>query len=148
MVSYRKKAHKTHKNRRSKKGGDDTKKNIWDIEMGSREESPEYVHAAKRADDMERGHKSPHQETIYEKELKDISKRDDKMERGMKLGGKRRRGNKSKKHYKKGTMSKTRKGRKNFVTHKGDNDFHRRGRRQTKRQGKKSKSLLSRIFGL
>ena len=55
---------------------------------------------------------------------------------------------KSKKHYKKGSMSKTRKGRKDFVTHKGDKDFHRRGHRQTKRQGKKSKSLLSRIFGL
>ena len=145
MVSYKR---KTHKNRRSKKGGDDTKKNIWDIEMGSRSESPEYVRAANDADNMESGHKSPHQETIYEKELKDLSKRDDKMEKGMKLGGKRRRGNKSKKHYKKGTMSKTRKGRKDFVTHKGDKDFHRRGRRQTKRQGKKSKSLLSRIFGL
>ena len=83
-----------------------------------------------------------------EKVKSDLSKRDDKMEKGMKHGGKRRRGNKSKKHYKKGAMSKTRKGRKNFVTHKGDNDFHRRGRRQTKRQGKKSKSLLSRIFGL
>ena len=145
MVSYKR---KTHKNRRSKKGGDDTKKNIWDIEMGSRSESPEYVRAANDADNMESGRNSPTQETIYEKELKDLSKRDDKMERGMKLGGKRRRGNKSKKHYKKGTMSKTRKGRKDFVTHKGDKDFHRRGHRQSKRQGKKSKSLLSRIFGL
>ena len=131
MVSYKR---KTHKKRRSKKGGDDTKKNIWDIEMGSRSESPEYVRAANDADNMESGRKSPPQETIYEKELK--------------LGGKRRRGNKSKKHYKKGTMSKTRKGRKDFVTHKGDKDFHRRGHRQSKRQGKKSKSLLSRIFGL
>ena len=145
MVSYKR---KTHKNRRSKKGGDDTKKNIWDIEMGSRSESPEYVHAAKRADDMESGRNSPHQETIYEQQLKNLAARDDKMEKGMKLGGKRRRGNKSKKHYKKGTMSKTRKGRKDFVTHKGDKDFHRRGHRQSKRQGKKSKSLLSRIFGL
>ena len=136
MVSYKR---KTHKNRRSKKGGDDTKKNIWDIEMGSRSESPEYVRAANDADNMESGRNSPTQETIYEKELKDLSKRDDKMEKGMKLGGKRRRGNKSKKHYQKGTMSKTR---------KGNTDFHRRGRRQTKRQGKKSKSLLSRIFGL
>jgi len=145
MVSYKR---KTHKNRRSKKGGDDTKKNIWDIEMGSRSESPEYVRAANDADNMESGRNSPTQETIYEKELKDLSKRDDKMEKGMKLGGKRRRGNKSKKHYKKGTMSNTRKGRKDFVTHKGDKDFHRRGHRQSKRQGKKSKSLLSRIFGL
>lgn len=145
MVSYKR---KTHKNRRSKKGGDDTKKNTWDIEMGPRSESPEYVHAAKRADDMESGRNSPHQETIHEQQLNNLAARDDKMERGMKLGGKRRRGNKSKKHYKKGTMSKTRKGRKDFVTHKGDKDFHRRGRRQTKRQGNKSKSLLSRIFGL
>ncbi len=145
MVSYKR---KTHKKRRSKKGGDDTKKNIWDIEMGSRSESPEYVRAANDADNMESGRNSPTQETIYEKELKDLSKRDDKMEKGMKLGGKRRRGNKSKKHYKKGTMSNTRKGRKDFVTHKGDKDFHRRGHRQSKRQGKKSKSLLSRIFGL
>ncbi len=145
MVSYKR---KTHKNRRSKKGGDDTKKDTWDIEMGSRSESPEYGHAAKRADDMESGRNSPHQETIYEKQLKDLAIRDNKMEQGIKLGGKRRRGNKSKKHYKKGAMSKTRKGRKDFVTHKGDKDFHRRGQRQTKRQGKKSKSLLSRIFGL
>ena len=148
MVSYKRKAPKTHKRRRSKKGGDDTKKDTWDIEMGPRSQSPEHLIVAKHADDMESGRNSPHQETIYEKELKDLSKRDDKMEKGIKLGGKRRRGNKSKKHYKKGAMSKTRKGRKDFVTHKGDKDFHRRGHRQTKRQGKKSKSLLSRIFSL
>lgn len=40
---------------------------------------------------------------------------------------------------KKGVMSKT---------HKGVKYFHKRGHRQSKRQGKESKSLLARIFGL
>jgi hypothetical protein len=68
------------------------------------------------------------------------------MERGFgtqKKGGKRRG---SKKYYK-GKASKTRKGRKDFVTHKGDKYFHRKGHRQTKRQGK-SKSLFDQLFGL
>ena len=60
-----------------------------------------------------------------------------------KVGGKRRR---SKKFYK-GKASKTRKGRKDFVTHKGDKYFNRKGHRQTKRQGK-SKSLFEQLFGL
>ena len=60
-----------------------------------------------------------------------------------KVGGKRRR---SKKFYK-GKASKTRKGRKDFVTNKGDKDFHRKGHRQTKRQGK-SKGLFEQLFGL
>ena len=60
-----------------------------------------------------------------------------------KVGGKRRR---SKKFYK-GKASKTRKGRKDFVTHKGDKYFHRKGHRQTKRQGK-SKGLFEQLFGL
>lgn len=59
------------------------------------------------------------------------------------VGGKRRR---SKKFYK-GKASKTRKGRKDFVTHKGDKYFHRKGQRQTKRQGK-SKGLFEQLFGL
>lgn len=59
------------------------------------------------------------------------------------VGGKRRR---SKKFYK-GKASKTRKGRKDFVTHKGDKYFHRKGHRQTKRQGK-SKGLFEQLFGL
>ena len=134
MVSYKKKAPNTLKKRRSKKGGDETKKDTWDIEMGPRSESPDHLIAAKDADDMEKGL------TKFSPEPK---KPGDEQ-----AGGKRRRGNKSKKHYKKGSMSKTRKGRKDFVTHKGDKYFHRRGHRQTKRQGKKSKSLLSRIFGL
>lgn len=145
MVSYKKKAHKTHKRRRSKKGGDDT----WDIEKGPVHERPEQLRAAKSADDMESGRNSPTQQSIYELELqntmKKVNNEANKMEQGLKLGGK---GRKSKKHYRKGSRSKSRKGRKDFVTHKGDKDFHRRGRRQTKRQGKKSKSLLSRIFGL
>lgn len=132
MVSY-KKASKTHKKRRSKKGGDETKNDTWDIEMGPRSESPAELIVAKDADDMEKGLTkfSPEPGPGHEQ-----------------AGGKRRRGNKSKKHYKKGAMSKTRKGRKDFVTHKGDKDYHRRGHRQSKRQGKKSKSLLARIFGL
>ena len=58
-------------------------------------------------------------------------------------GGKRRR---SKKFYK-GKASKSRKGRKDFVTHKGDKYFHRKGHRQTKIQGK-SKGLFEQLFGL
>jgi len=61
-----------------------------------------------------------------------------------KVGGKKRR--RSKKFYK-GKASKTRKGRKDFVTHKGDKYFHRKGHRQTKRQGK-SKGLFEQLFGL
>ena len=60
-----------------------------------------------------------------------------------KVGGKRRR---SKKYYK-GKASKTRKGRKDFVTHKGDKYFNRKGHRQTKRQ-EKSKGLFEQLFGL
>ena len=65
------------------------------------------------------------------------------------VGGKRRktrRGRKSKKHYKKGSASKSRKGRKDFVTHKGDKKFHRRGHRQSKPQ--KNKSMLAKLLGL
>ena len=61
-----------------------------------------------------------------------------------KVGGKKRR--RSKKFYK-GKASKSRKGRKDFVTHKGDKYFHRKGHRQTKRQGK-SKGLFEQLFGL
>jgi hypothetical protein len=61
-----------------------------------------------------------------------------------KVGGKKRR--RSKKFYK-GKASKTRKGRKDFVTHKGDKYFNRKGHRQTKRQGK-SKGLFEQLFGL
>jgi hypothetical protein len=104
--------------RRSKKGGDDID-DTWDIEMGPRSESPAYINVAQDADDMEKG----------------LTKFSPEPEPGdEKAGGKRRRGNKSKKHYKKGAMSKTRKGRKDFVTHKGDKYFHRRGHRQTTRQ--------------
>jgi hypothetical protein len=65
------------------------------------------------------------------------------------VGGKRRktrRARKSKKHYKKGSASKTRKGRKDFVTHKGDKKYHRRGHRQSKPQ--KRKSMLAKLLGL
>jgi hypothetical protein len=50
-------------------------------------------------------------------------------------------------YYNPGKASKTRKGRKDFVTHKGDKYFHRKGHRQTKRQGK-SKGLFEQLFGL
>jgi hypothetical protein len=41
---------------------------------------------------------------------------------------------------KKGMKSKTRKGRKDFVTHKGNKFYNRKGKRQTKsRKGKKGK---------
>jgi len=42
--------------------------------------------------------------------------------------------------------SKTRKGRKDFVTHKGDKYFHRKGRRQSKSQTKKS--FMAKLFGM
>ena len=50
------------------------------------------------------------------------------------------------KHYKKGSASKSRKGRKDFVTHKGDKKYHRRGHRQSKPQ--KRKSMLAKLLGL
>ena len=62
------------------------------------------------------------------------------------VGGKRRKTRKSKKHYKKGSASKSRKGRKDFVTHKGDKKYHRRGHRQSKPQ--KRKSMLAKLLGL
>jgi hypothetical protein len=57
-----------------------------------------------------------------------------------------RRSRRSKKHFRKGSPSKTRKGRKNFVTHKGDKKFHRRGHRQSKPQ--KKKSMIAQLLGL
>ena len=65
---------------------------------------------------------------------------------GGKKKRKTRKSRKSKKHYKKGSASKTRKGRKDFVTHKGDKKFHRRGHRQSYRQGQKS--MIARLLGL
>ena len=64
------------------------------------------------------------------------------MTKGMLMG---RGGKKTKKYYK-GKSSKTRKGKKDFVTHKGDKYFHRKGHRQTKRQEKKG--LFDQLFGL
>ena len=54
MVSYKRKAPKTRKRRRSKKGGDG-EDDTWDIEMGPRSESPAELIVAKDADDMEKG---------------------------------------------------------------------------------------------
>jgi|AntAceMinimDraft_18_1070375.scaffolds.fasta_scaffold159878_2 hypothetical protein len=59
------------------------------------------------------------------------------------VGGKRR----TNRHFKKGMSSKTRKGRKDFVTHKGDKFFNRKGHRQSKSQEKK-KSFMARLFGM
>lgn len=44
-----------------------------------------------------------------------------------------------KRSMKKGSKSKTRRGRKNFVTHKGDKDFNARGHRQVKKRSPYSK---------
>jgi hypothetical protein len=71
MVSYKRKANKTHKRRRSKKGGDDT----WDIEKGPVHERPEQLSATKSADDMESGRNSPTQQSIYELELQNTMKK-------------------------------------------------------------------------
>ena len=57
-----------------------------------------------------------------------------------------RKARRSKKHFRKGSSSKTRKGRKDFVTHKGDKKFHRRGHRQSKPQ--KKKSMIAQLLGL
>ena len=43
------------------------------------------------------------------------------------------------KHPHKGQASKTRKGRKDFVTHKGDKKFNRKGHRQSRAKGSKTK---------
>jgi|UniRef100_A0A6C0CYD9 hypothetical protein len=123
---------------RARRGGED------DLEMGLKEQYKQDITA------MEEG-RSPSPPTNYNPPPPSLST----IERGLapkrisptygtqSKGGKRRR---SKKFYK-GKASKTRKGRKDFVTHKGDKDFHRKGHRQTKRQGK-SKGLFEQLFGL
>jgi len=58
------------------------------------------------------------------------------------MGGRRRRHVKSMKggNPKKGMASKTRKGKKDFVTHKGDKYYNRKGKRQTKsKSGRKGR---------
>ena len=71
----------------------------------------------------------------------------DEMLGGRKRKSRRaRRSRRSKKHFRKGSSSKTRKGRKDFVTHKGDKKFHRRGHRQSKPQ--KKKSMIAQLLGL
>lgn len=67
--------------------------------------------------------------------------------KGDEMVGGKKRGKKSKKHFRKGSASKTRKGRKDFVTHKGDKDYNRRGHRQHKPK-KSRKSLFARLFGI
>ena len=61
---------------------------------------------------------------------------------GKKRRGTRKRTRRSKKgrHPKKGMASKTRKGRKDFVTHKGDKFYNRKGKRQSRNsKGRKGK---------
>ena len=121
---------------RSKRGGEDGE---YDVEMASREQQRQDL------SDMEEGQSRNPQTNVTRK-----ATTPSRMEEGFgpkvfppKKGGKRRR---SKKFYK-GKASKTRKGRKDFVTHKGDKYFNRKGHRQTKRQGK-SKGLFEQLFGL
>ena len=53
------------------------------------------------------------------------------------LGGKRKMRTR---RYKKGSMSKTRRGRKDFITHKGSKKYNRRGHRQSRNsRGRKGK---------
>lgn len=123
---------------RARRGGED------DLEMGLKEQYKQNITA------MEEG-RSPSPPTNYNPPPPSLST----IERGLapkristtygtqSKGGKRRR---SKKFYK-GKASKSRKGRKDFVTHKGDKYFNRKGHRQTKRQGK-SKGLFDQLFGL
>ena len=123
---------------RARRGGED------DLEMGITEQERQDIDA------MEQG-RSPSPPTNYNPPPPSLST----IERGLapkrisptygtqSKGGKRRR---SKKFYK-GKASKSRKGRKDFVTHKGDKYFNRKGHRQTKRQGK-SKGLFEQLFGL
>lgn len=118
--------------RRAKMGGDD--KEYYDLERAGKEQERQDL------SDMEEGQSRNPQTTV----TRTATPSD--MEKGFgtegKKGGKRRR---SKKFYK-GKASKTRKGRKDFVTHKGDKYFNRKGHRQTKRQ--KSKGLFEQLFGL
>ena len=51
---------------------------------------------------------------------------------GVKVQTGYRKSSKKHKHPKKGMLSKTRKGRKDFVTHKGDKYYNRKGHRQQK----------------
>lgn len=123
---------------RARRGGED------DLEMGLKEQYKQDITAMEEG----RSHSPP---TNYNPPPTSLSS----MEKGLapkklsitsgtgKTGGKRRR---SKKFYK-GKASKSRKGRKDFVTHKGDKYFNRKGHRQTKRQGK-SKGLFEQLFGL
>jgi len=119
---------------RAKRGGEDKMGEKYDIEKAYKEQQRQDL------SDMEEG-QSPNPQTVVPRTVSPSN-----MERGFgtqKKGGKRRG---SKKFYK-GKPSKTRKGRKDFVTHKGDKYFNRKGHRQTKRQGK-SKSLFDQLFGL
>jgi hypothetical protein len=51
-----------------------------------------------------------------------------------KRGSMKKRSMKKRRSMKKGSASKSRRGRKNFITHKGDKDYNARGHRQVKRR--------------
>lgn len=139
IVGGRKTARKSHKrsvrrmrHKRGLKGGD--------IEDGlPEEEEPK----PKAPEDLAEEGRSPSPVAVPTQE--------EKMEEGTLFasifgGGKR----KSRKHPKKGQMSKTRKGRKDFITHKGDKMFNRKGHRQSRRakSTKKGKPYFMKLFGL
>jgi len=91
---------------------------------------------------------SPVSKSVYNSVSRPIQTKSTYNPKGDEMvGGKRRRGKKSKKHFRKGSASKTRKGRKDFVTHKGDKDYNRRGHRQHKPK-KSRKSLFAQLFGI
>jgi len=138
MVSYKKEVSKTQKRRRSKKGGDGGDgENEWDIEMGPSHEVEAEREAARAREAAERAVANDANLMETGTTLFDPEPNNPGPEY---LGGKRRRGNKSKKHYKKGSMSKTRKGRKDFVTHKGDKYYNRKGKHHSRsRSGRKGR---------
>ena len=139
LIGGRKTARKSHKrsvrrirHKRGRKGG-------GDIEEGNPEKE-EYDR--KTPEELAEEGRSPSTVTLPTME--------EKMEEGsifsLLFGGKR----KSRKHPRKGQMSKTRKGHKDFVTHKGDKMYNRKGRRQSRRanSSKASKPYYMRLFGL
>lgn len=138
MASYKKRTQRNHSSRsrkrrmshsrRVKRGG--VEPEDWDIEMGTSD-----LQAAEEGRSQ-----SPPPPT--EMELQEENQSEYNPDADQMVGGKRR----TKRHFKKGMPSKTRKGRKDFVTHKGDKYFHRKGHRQSKSQTKKS--FMAKLFGM
>jgi len=133
---------------RSRKGGDDVDANkTFHVEEGyGPDKTRQHLMEEGRSDSPTNIPRSNNSYPVTVSTVK-INKYNPKGDE--KVGGKRRntrRARKSKKHYKKGSASKSRKGRKDFVTHKGDKKYHRRGHRQSKPQ--KNKSMLAKLLGL